>query len=162
MWTCPRAICRLHGHSQVCRALPGWIASFLASEALCGRVSCAAITVGSVDSGFAKQMPSAYGPCVDIFAPGVSVPSLSERGGIDFRTGTSGASAVAAGVAACLRQKYPGSTPGHIVARMRLQAWPRRVLGDLRGAPNMLLRADSGTSLWHWRHLQGLARLMRV
>lgn len=66
-------------------------------------LSCsAAITVSSTDINGGIQAPSCYGSCVDIFSPGVSIMSLAEDGTTAFRTGTSGACPIVAGVAATI------------------------------------------------------------
>jgi subtilisin family serine protease len=111
-----------------------------------GRVPVA-ITVASVDSQLRAQVPGCYGPCIDLFAPGVAITSLAaaEDGGTEVRTGTSGACPLVAGLLAILLEKYPGITPLMAWRRLAERAVKGVVQGDLQGSPNLLARAEHTT-----------------
>ena len=80
-----------------------------------------AITVGASDRRDSRLLlpsggGSAFGPCVDIYAPGANVPGASSEGdnrGV-LRSGTSQAAGLAAGAAALHLQAYPEATPGQV------------------------------------------------
>lgn len=102
----------------------------------------------SQDQHVNDQMQSAYGPCIDIYAPGRSIRSTvpnspSDPNAWESRSGTSMASPHVAGVAAILKAKYPGYTPQNI------QDWivgngTRNVLSNVPwGTPNILLHKGS-------------------
>jgi hypothetical protein len=78
-----------------------------------------AITVGATDSNDARGSFSNQGPCVDVFAPGVSIQSASN--GSDTATFTTSGTSMAAphvsGLAAMFLQFNPNATPAE-VARM--------------------------------------------
>ena len=80
-----------------------------------------AITVGATDNTDTKPRFSNYGPCVDIFAPGVSIKSnwYNTAYGADYtRTinGTSMAAPHVAGVAALYLQSNPGASTSAVAS----------------------------------------------
>jgi subtilisin family serine protease len=70
----------------------------------------AAFTVAASDSGDSRASFSNYGPCIDAYAPGVSITSDWLRGGTHTISGTSMAAPAVAGTAA-LYLSHHASTP---------------------------------------------------
>lgn len=73
--------------------------------------AAAAITVAAVDADWRRWHASNWGPCVDIFAPGVNILSAATSGGADastLRTGTSMAAPYVTGVLATYIQQFSG------------------------------------------------------
>ena len=85
---------------------------------------------------------SSTGPCVDVYAPGVSIMSTAAKGGIQSWSGTSMAAPHVAGVAALYKQVH-GDAPSADVERWIVDhATPGVVAGgDVGGTPNRLLYA---------------------
>ncbi|KAK8005937.1 alkaline protease (oryzin) [Apiospora marii] len=81
-----------------------------------------AITVGAIDSDDKKASFSDYGADVDIFAPGVSVISLSKNGGTSTYSGTSQAAPHVAGIIALLMSGEGMQDPDDIASRIRSMA----------------------------------------
>jgi subtilisin family serine protease len=114
-----------------------------------------AITVGATESSDGKASYSNYGSCVDIWAPGSSIISLWNDGGIEILDGTSMAAPHVAGVAARIlssrtctnrRLMYPGETAAACVsAVITARATPGKVWGNLVDSPNRLLFMDRTT-----------------
>ena len=82
------------------------------------------IAVGAVDGDDRVASFSVPGPWLDVAAPGVDVASLAVGGGTtgSVLNGTSYAAPVVAGVAALLRERFPGLTPDQIADRLRATA----------------------------------------
>lgn len=89
---------------------------------------------------------SAYGPNLDVFAPGrdiVSASYLSDTGSRSA-TGTSMAAPLVAGLACYLRGLEGGfGTPQEVTARILELAIPD-VVADPKGSPNLLVNNGSG------------------
>lgn len=82
------------------------------------------ITVGATDTGDVEAPFSNFGPCVNLWAPGVSVTStwLTADGGQVTASGTSFASPYVAGGAALLLSRYPTLKPPDVELLLRLFA----------------------------------------
>jgi serine protease len=105
-----------------------------------GRVP-GAITVGSVASNDTKAATSAYGSCLDVFAPGVGIPSAWHTGTSASATlgGTSMAAPHVAGAIARYINIYPATTPAQMSSVMAGAATPNVVINAGAGSPNRLL-----------------------
>jgi serine protease len=109
-----------------------------------------AITVGSTDQNDVKGLYSNIGTCLDIFAPGVGITSLSisKRGSpSSVKSGTSMASPHVAGVAALLLQEDRSLTPAKIADRIRADATRDVVANAGTGSPNFILFTGKITPL---------------
>lgn len=98
----------------------------------------AAITVGSSTQSDARSDFSNYGSCVDIFAPGSNINSVSHLGerGSAVSSGTSLACSHVSGAVAVLMQQ---GTNASDVERVLMRMSTRDRLFDVRGSPNKLL-----------------------
>lgn len=86
-----------------------------------------ALTVGATTASDARAPYSNVGSCLDVFAPGDQIPSLTNVDGMAaLRSGTSMAAANASGAAALLLGITPGATPAQVAAA--LLAGARRVV----------------------------------
>lgn len=107
-----------------------------------------AVTVGATGSTDAKPSWSNFGSCLDLFAPGVSITSLSNgsRSGTTTMSGTSMASPHAAGVAALVLEGGPTLAPADVSGSVLAAATGGVVTAAGTGSPNLLLRATTVTS----------------
>ena len=80
------------------------------------------MTVAATDSSDQEAGFSNYGSCVDLWAPGVSIPSLKIGGGVAVMSGTSMASPHAGGAAALYWARYPSSTAASVVSTLKTLA----------------------------------------
>ncbi|MBL8685104.1 MAG: S8 family serine peptidase [Myxococcales bacterium] len=108
----------------------------------------AAITVANADplNDF-RSGTSNFGPCVDIFAPGVDIAMAGSAtdSSPQTRSGTSFAAPHVAGVAALLLAANPDATPAQITAQI-LDNATRDVVRDAgQGSPNKMLYAFAPT-----------------
>lgn len=94
-----------------------------------------ALAVGSIDRNNRRSSWSNWGRCVNIFAPGSGIVSLSRTGGTSTKSGTSMASPHVAGVAALYLQA--GRRTGFIVPDAVTSQ-----LTDVRGALNRRVRTS--------------------
>lgn len=100
-----------------------------------------AVTVGSTDQADRRASSSNVGPCLDVFAPGVRIPSAwytSDTAGA-LMSGTSMAAPHAAGVAAQLLDATPAASPRVVADALRAQATPGVVTDPGTGSPNRVL-----------------------
>jgi subtilisin family serine protease len=110
-----------------------------------------AITVAASTQSNSRAKFSNFGPCVDIFAPGVDILAATTvkkaRNGWTFASGTSFAAPLVAGVAALLLEKNPEWTPIQLGAELKNMAAVAVLSKDsLSGSPNVLLQAPSAKS----------------
>jgi hypothetical protein len=94
------------------------------------------ITVGATDQNDASVAGGGYGPCVDIFAPGLGVPSLVPVGGP-----TAAAAAFTAGVIAQYLDVASTWTPAALEQHLKEQATAGVVRGLKPDSPNLLLHS---------------------
>jgi subtilisin family serine protease/PKD repeat protein len=99
-----------------------------------------AITVGATASDDARASFSNWGRCVDVFAPGQSIPGASagSDAGAAFMSGTSMAAPIAAGIAAAYLEQYPTATPEQVHEAVIAASTRDRVTNPGAGSPNRL------------------------
>lgn len=102
--------------------------------------SDAAITVGAVAANDVRAGFSDIGPCIDIFAPGVSVLGAGITGDDSTATfdGTSQSTGYTSGAIALFLQRFPRARIGEITDGV-LNTATTGVVGDPQGAANRLL-----------------------
>jgi subtilisin family serine protease len=100
-----------------------------------------AITVGATDQNDTRATFSNFGSCLDIFAPGVRIPSASSDSntGMRLMNGTSMASPHVAGAAALVLAAHPAWTPAQVRDDLVGHADAGLVSSAGRGSPNKLL-----------------------
>jgi subtilisin family serine protease len=106
---------------------------------------------GTVDAGGREMESSNVGACVTLFAPGTRVPTLSTKN-LDpnyryFMWGTSIAAPQVAAVVANRLSAVGAQTPAQIRAWLQETATKGQVIGDLKGAPNLILYNGAGTEI---------------
>ncbi|AKJ03805.1 subtilisin family serine protease [Archangium gephyra] len=108
-----------------------------------GRVP-AALTAGSIDTGDARYIFSNSDSCLDLFAPGVDIPSAWSTNDTSTYTltGTSMAAAHVAGVAALYLEGHPLATPGEVSTELTTRATPQVLYTGSYDSPNRLLYAS--------------------
>ncbi|MBC7894699.1 MAG: S8 family peptidase [Cytophagaceae bacterium] len=110
----------------------------------CGSSPASAVnplTVGATTITDFRAGFSNFGPCLDLFAPGVNIRSAWHTSNVASAVlnGTSMASPHVAGVAAQLRQAFPLWTAFQVQNTIRAQATVGLVVGAGVGSPNRLL-----------------------
>ncbi len=100
-----------------------------------------AITVGATDAADNRAGFSNFGPCLDIFAPGVSILSawFTSDSATNTSNGTSMASPHVAGAAATVLDADPTATPAEVTTAILDASTPNKVVGPGTGSPNQLL-----------------------
>jgi aqualysin 1 len=100
-----------------------------------------ALTVGSTTSSDARSSFSNIGTCLDIFAPGSSIPSAWHTSDTATNTisGTSMATPHVAGVAALYLQNNTGASPSTVASQIINTATTGKVTSAGTGSPNRLL-----------------------
>ncbi|MCX4543503.1 S8 family peptidase [Streptomyces sp. NBC_01565] len=104
-----------------------------------------AITVGATDAEDRRAPFSAYGPCVDISAPGVAVTSAWKGSptALARATGTSMAAPHVTGVAALILAGGTAKTPAQVSEALARAALPDHITGLPAGTPNRLLHTPA-------------------
>lgn len=87
-----------------------------------GGATAGVMTVAATDSSEQEAGFSNYGSCVDLWAPGVNIPSLKIGGGLSTLSGTSMASPHVGGAAALYWARYPSSTAASVVSNLKALA----------------------------------------
>ncbi|MEU5695242.1 S8 family serine peptidase [Actinosynnema sp. NPDC020468] len=100
-----------------------------------------AITVASIDQGDRRSSFSNTGSCVDIYAPGGNITSLSNSSDTATagNSGTSMATPHVTGAAALYLQGHPSATPAEVAKALTDLATPGKVTDPGAGSPNKLL-----------------------
>ena len=84
-----------------------------------GGATAGVLTVAATDSNDAEASFSNYGSCVDIWAPGVNIPSLKAGGGVVNLSGTSMAAPHVGGAAALYLSRYPAASATSVVDTLK-------------------------------------------
>jgi subtilisin family serine protease len=107
-----------------------------------------ALTVGATSSTDAQASFSDYGPCVDLFAPGMKIMSALNTD--DYSTGTMSGTSMAsphvAGAAALYLQLNPSATPSQVADAIVANATTGVLTGLGAGSFNRLLRVNGSSS----------------
>jgi len=105
-----------------------------------------AVTVGSTDSNDARSYFSNYGTCVDIWAPGSNVLSLSHTGDtrLSQKSGTSMACPHVSGGAALILGADNSKTPQKVISDLLDEATWDALTGLRTGDTNALLYVGAG------------------
>ncbi|MEP7383875.1 MAG: S8 family serine peptidase [Gemmatimonadota bacterium] len=100
-----------------------------------------AVIVGATASNDGRPAWSNFGPCLDLFAPGVSITSdwFSSNVATAVLSGTSMASPHVAGTLALVRQWAPAASAVAVQNNVIANATPGIVVGAGAGSPNRLL-----------------------
>ncbi|SEU13996.1 Serine protease, subtilisin family [Stigmatella erecta] len=101
-----------------------------------------AITVGASDSTDSTASFSNWGPCLDVFAPGVAITSAYLGGGSATLDGTSMAAPHVAGVAALYLESNRAATPATVATAIVLNAPANKVRNTINGSTTRLLYSN--------------------
>ena len=120
-----------------------------------------AITVGATDANDQRASFSSWGPCVDIFAPGVGILSTAYTSDSATATlnGTSMATPQVTGTVARYLQIAPNATPAAVAEQVLGNATVGKVIDPGVGSPNRLLYTDfTGAGMRHNVHYAGFGQ----
>jgi len=100
-----------------------------------------ATTVGATDSADNRAPFSSFGPCLDLFAPGMAIYSTWHTADNTYNTisGTTPATSHASGAAALWRQRFPADNADQVATALAVNATPGVVVNPGAGSPNLLL-----------------------
>ena len=115
----------------------------------CGRSPAStalALTVNANDIADNRAPFSNFGPCTDIYAPGVDVLSAWIGSNVATRilNGTSMASSHVAGLAALFLQTKPSATPTEVGDVLKLNSQSGQIVGNPGGTPDLLAHKQTG------------------
>jgi subtilisin family serine protease len=99
-----------------------------------------AITVGATNTDDSRASYSNFGSCLDIFAPGTSIPSTWL--GVNYYailSGTSMAAPHVAGVIVRFLAQYPGLSPAQVTKSIKTSSTKNLVTSGGTGSPNRLV-----------------------
>jgi len=99
-----------------------------------------AITVGATNTDDSRATYSNFGSCLDIFAPGTSIPSTWL--GVNYYailSGTSMAAPHVAGVIVRFLSQYPGLSPAQVTNSIKTSSTKNLVTSPGTGSPNRLV-----------------------
>jgi len=99
-----------------------------------------AITVGATNTDDSRASYSNFGSCLDIFAPGTSIPSTWL--GVNYYailSGTSMAAPHVAGVIVRFLSQYPGLSPAQVTKSIKTSSTKNLVTSGGTGSPNRLV-----------------------
>ncbi|MFF1882450.1 S8 family peptidase, partial [Pseudarthrobacter sp. NPDC058196] len=108
-----------------------------------------AMTVAASDSSDRQASFSDFGPCVDLYAPGVGITSTWNTSSTATATlsGTSMAAPHVAGAAALVLSQRPLFTPAQVADEVLSTAVPGTITAAGAGTPNMLLHVPTAPRL---------------
>lgn len=100
-----------------------------------------ALTIGATSDSDARAPYSNYGSCLDLFAPGHAITSVSNANDTDARilNGTSMSAPTIAGAAALYLSAYPAASPSAVATALRTSATSGIVTNIDPSSPNLLL-----------------------
>jgi subtilisin family serine protease len=100
------------------------------------------ITVGSIGVGDRRERATAWGPCIDLYAPGDSVLLPSVNNALEpctqLWTGTSLSAGFVSGAAALYLEAHPDATPDRVAAYLRFTATKNAVPDSLSATTRLL------------------------
>lgn len=107
----------------------------------------AAITVAASDINNAKAYFSNWGPCVDLYGPGVNVTSdwYTSDNATAVLSGTSMATPHVAGLAALYLSANKTAAPGEVADAIHYSAENNVITGNITGTPNLLAHKINGS-----------------